>query len=1754
MSASREEIVGALRRSVSENTRLRRQNAALTARLSEPVAVVGMGCRFPGGVGSPGELWDLVASGGVGVSGFPADRGWDVEGLFDPDPDAAGKSYVRVGGFLDDVAGFDAAFFGISPREAVAMDPQQRLLLEVVWEALEDAGIDPLGLRGSRTGVFAGVFGQDYGLAARAKGVEAVGGGDLEGHMTGVLGSVVSGRVAYVLGLEGPAVSVDTACSSSLVALHWAVQSLRSGECDVAVVAGVTVMSSPGSFVEFSRQRGLAVDGVCRSFGEGAGGTVWGEGVGVVVLERVSAARSGGRRVWGVVRGSAVNQDGASNGLTAPNGPSQIRVIQEALANAELNPGDVDVVEGHGTGTVLGDPIEVQALLATYGNGREGEPLWLGSLKSNIGHTQAAAGVGGVIKMIQAMRHGVMPRTLHVDAPTEKVDWSSGSVRLLTEERSWPETGRPRRAAVSSFGVSGTNAHVILELPDEDRPAPFTVPDGPLPVTWTLAAKTRNALAAQADRLAGHLERHPGTRPIDVARTLGTRAAFRLRAAVTGTDHDAMVADLRTLATGGLPPGAATGTATTAKLALVFPGQGSQWIGMGRDLMDSSPVFAGSMRACAEALTEFVDWSLPDVLAGRPDAPSAARVDVLQPVLFSVMVSLAALWRSMGVTPRAVIGHSQGEIAAAHVAGGLSLRDAMRVTALRSLALSELTGSGGTAWAGLSAQDLRGRIAGKYPGLSIAGINGPLSTVVAGVGDELDALLADLAGSGVRTSMIESRFASHSAHIEQVRELLAERLAPVEPRAGTIPFFSTVTGDWLDTRELTAGYWYENLRRTVRFEESVRALHDQGFRTFIESSPHPVLAAAVADTVDDLGGEVTTIGTLRRDRGGQEQILTSAAQAWAAGVPVDWKGMFASAGGRTVELPAYAFQHERYWLKGSAAPGGAAALGLEAARHPLLGAIVELPDSGGVLLTGRLSAHTLPWLADHAVFGQVLLPGAALVELAVHAGGRAGCPVVKELALQAPLVVPPHGSVDLRVTVGEDFADGRTVTVHSRLGGAGEAWTLNAQGLLTSEHATVAALGLTRWPPAGARAVDLDGAYAELASRGYGYGPAFQGLKALWRRGKEIFAEVRAPAGVERETGFVLHPALLDAVLHAGLLSSDPAEVRLPFSWEGVRSHGAGAPVLRARIAPTAEPETVSVQVADETGRLVLSVRSLMTRRISMRQLTAAGAAGTPEGLYEVTWSPVTSGPGAEKVEWRRWTERDEAAGSLDAVVFSARPVEGDVVGGTHEATHRALRVVQEWLADERFPKTVLAIVTRGAMASPDGEVGDLAGSAVWGLVRSAQSEHPGRIVLIDTDTDIDIETGASGLEPLLAAALAAREPQLVSRAGVLYAARLSRAVPPSPDGPEKTTPLSGGTVLITGGTGGVGAVLARHLVTEHKAARVVLASRRGPDAPGAERIKEELADLNALVDVVACDVSDREAVTALVAEMPDDLPLTGVIHAAGVLDDGVVESLTPQRLDTVLAAKADAAWYLHEATRDLDLPMFVLCSSASGALGGPGQANYAAANTFLDGLAAHRRAGGSPALSVSWGLWAQSGDMVAHLTDAERERLRRDGVVGMAPGQACALFDAAVGHGFTHVVAAEWDRSALRAKAGTGQLPPLLAGLVPAIRRTATGAGDGGPGLAHRLTGLDRPEQRLLVLNVIRDRVAAVLGHADREAIQAEDSFFELGLDSLSALQIRNQLMTATGLHVPVRVFYSNPTPATLTDHLHQQLLDGLK
>ncbi|RBM23856.1 type I polyketide synthase [Streptomyces sp. PT12] len=1562
MTTSPEQLVEALRASLMEVENLRQQNDELTAALSEPVAIVGMACRYPGGVRSPEDLWRLVVDEVDAISAFPGDRGWDLDGLFDPDPENVGTSYTQEGGFVQGAVNFDAEFFRISPREALAMEPQQRVLLEAAWEAIERAGIDAATLKGSRTGVFIGAGAPGYGTDLAEIPEEA------QGYtLTGIASSVISGRVSYSLGLEGPAVTVDTACSSSLVALHQAVQALRQGECSLALAGGVTIMSSPGVFQEFSRQRGLSPDGRCKAFASAADGTGWSEGVGVLLVERLSDARRNGHRVLAVVRGSAVNQDGASNGLTAPNGPSQQRVIRQALANARLTVDQVDAVEAHGTGTRLGDPIEAQALLATYGRRTATDrPLRLGSIKSNLGHAQAASGVVGVIKMVMALHHGLLPKTLHVDEPTPHVDWESGAVRLLTEAEPWPETGEARRAAVSSFGVSGTNAHIILEQGEahetaEPPPVPPTATTDVVP--WIVSGRGPGGLARVAEQLAAFVDRADSTGPREIAAALDRhRAVLDQRAVVVGASRTELLAGLRALAAEEPAPQLVVGEGSAAaQPVFVFPGQGAQWSGMALELADAFPTFDAALTECGTALAPFVDWDLRQELAG-----DLARVDVVQPASWAVMVSLARLWESFGVTPAAVVGHSQGEIAAAVVADALSIEDGARVVALRSKVIAEgLAGRGGMASVALPAATVQQRLDadGHAELLAVAAVNGPSATVVSGEPAALDALIAAYEAEEVRVRRIAVDYASHSPHVESIRDELLRVLAPVAPRSARVPFYSTVDGGLIDAAALDADYWVRNLRETVEFAPVVSELIGEGFNSFVECSAHPVLAVGVADA-----GAEAVVGSLRRGEGGAARFVTSLAEAFVGGVRIDWTPLLGTpaTGDLRGQLPTYPFQATRYWLE-SAAP----------------------KDTGGetdetkARFWAAVENEDLPALAD-------------TLDLEPD---------------QLREVLPALAAWRRRAD--EDFVI--------------DSWRYQ-----------------TAWRPV------TEPARTTLAGTW---------LLAVSATGGE------QPWLAEAETALIEH----------------------------------GARVARLSIDPTAD-------------------------RVSLATTLAAESAAVPDLTGVLSLLPLDETPHPEYPS----TARGFAATLTLLQALADTGVEAPL-----------------WCATSGAVSTGVS----DPLTSPTQ-------AQTWGLGRVAAEESQDRWGgLVDLPATPEPRSRAR-----LAAVLAGldHEDQLAVRRSGVYAHRLVRGAWGEGRAPRPWRPE--GTALVTGGTGALGGHVARWLAREG-APHLLLLSSRGPDAPGAAQLAAELTASGSRVTVVACDIADRDALAAVIADIPAELPLRTVVHTAAVLDDGVIDSLTPAQLERVERVKVRGAAHLDELTAELDVSTFVLFSSFAGLFGVAGQGNYAPGNAYLDALARARRARGLPATSVAWGHWAGGGIASG---DAE-EHLRRRGGAEMDPETALRAFRKVLDHDETAVALAhiEWGGQAAgaptvdsRPRPYLGELAEVRQLLAAAEQRPATAPGAPGESgaLPDRLAQLPRGERERAVLDLVTGQIAAVLGHGSPEAVDAGRPFRELGFDSLTSVELRNRLGVDTGLKLPATLVFDHPTPQALAAHLRGLVLEGIE
>jgi acyl transferase domain-containing protein/NADPH:quinone reductase-like Zn-dependent oxidoreductase/short-subunit dehydrogenase/aryl carrier-like protein len=2079
--------------------------AAVAAADEEPIAIVGMSCRMPGGVRSPEDLWDMVSGAVSGVGDFPPNREWGLTYLDMSDADGLGVTKVHSGGFVYDADEFDAAFFGISPREALTMDPQQRLLMEASWEALERAGIDPAALRGSRTGVFTGTFAADYGgILPNIVEEDSAETYMLTGHAT----SVTSGRVSYTLGLEGPAVTIDTACSASLVALHLAAQSLRSGESTLALAGGVTVHATAGWLGWFAAQRGLAPDGKSKAYSENADGVGMAEGVGVLVVERLSDARRLGHRVLALVRGSAVNQDGASNGLTAPNGLSQQRVIKAALANASLSPSDVDVVEGHGTGTRLGDPIEAQALIATYGRGHAADnPLWLGSLKSNIGHSMAAAGVAGVIKMVEAIQHSTVPATLYAEEPTAKVDWSSGTVRLATETVPWPRVDRARRAGISSFGISGTNAHVIIEqAPAEDTeiapelgraPGDATAP-APV-VLWPLSGRGSAGLAGQSGRVAEFAAATPDVDAVDVGWSLAsTRSGLEQRAVVWGRGLDDLLSGSNVLASGGEALNAVTGSVGTAGgVGFVFSGQGAQRLAMGRELYDGYPVFAQAFDAVCVELDQHLDGSVAAVVHGD-DADLVNETMWAQSGLFAIEVALCELLKSWGVTPQVVGGHSIGELAAAYIAGVWSLADAAKVVAARGRLMQALPRGGAMVALTASEAVVRQTIADAGVGdeVGLAAVNAAESVVLSGVESAVEQVVERLTAQGVRAKRLRVSHAFHSPLMEPMLEEFAAVVRTARLSTPKISLVSGLTGRVVNEEVTDPQYWVRHVREAVRFADAVDSLRVAGIRTFIEIGPD----AALTPMVSALPGEAW-LPALRRARPEPESIVAALAGLYVRGGTVDWTGFYAGSGANWIDLPTYAFQAQRFWLAPDSGSADAAGLGLIAADHPMLGAAVELPESGGLILTGRLSTASHPWLADHVVAGAVVVPGTALVEMAMRAADEAGCARIAELVIEAPMVIPEAGSVRVQIALeGADDSGRRDFTIYGRQDGEDEApWVRHAAGVLDPEDGpALGDTGMTQWPPAGAEAIDVETFYPDLAQAGLAYGPVFQGVRAAWRRDEEVFAEIALPDGVS-VGGFAVHPALLDASLQViGLAAEGERKLEVPFAWSDVTVHAVDAIAARVRIAPG--PGGTSVTLADATGGPIASAGSLTLRELPAHVLDPK-AVLSREALFRVDWQPAAIAADAEQ-DLSGWAVLGSDGGldlpgvpryadlsALIAAIADGAAAPETVVTcclglergadidaqAAHDAILDALALVQSWLIAEPLAASRLVVVTQRTVDAGAESAIELAGAGVWGLLRVAVAENPGRVVAVDVD-----DLASAG--PLVVAAAATGEAELAVRSGQVRVPRLLRAgsalevpadhsswqlhyegqgtlqclrivpteneitplepgqvrvalraagvnfrdvltvlgVYPGPPGPlglegsgvvlevgpevtalavgdlvmglftggfspvvvaderrlipmprgwtfaqaaaapvafatayhalvelaglhdgesvlihaaaggvgiaavqlaqhlgatvygtashskwpivegngvprehiassrdlefedafrtategrgvdvvlnslagdfidaslrlmvrggrfvemgktdlrdgdgitaqygvsyqafdllEKGTDQIGailsalsslfqtgalkappaacwdvrraaeafrylsqgrnigkvvltlpsspstatpegnaGAVLVTGASGALGELVARHLAGSGKAGSLVLASRRGAAADGAAKLAADLAQSGTEARFVACDVAERAQVTELFDTLKrENTRLTGVVHTAGVLDDAVFGALTPERTEKVLRPKIDAAWHLHELTRELDLSTFVLFSSVAGIFGGAGQGNYAAGNTFLDALAGHRRRQGLPATALAWGPWqveSGTGGMTGHLGTGDWERMARQGLKPISGPDGMALLDHGSNAGEAVLVAAKLDLGRF-AQSSDGPLP-LLSQLVSRgagsgrKRRADRNAARAQEGLSARLATLSPEEQRQALLQLLRQQTAMVLGLGSPDAVDEQRSFRDLGFDSLTAVELRNRINSATGLQLPATMTFDYPTPGALADRIAEEL-----
>ncbi|WP_329101434.1 type I polyketide synthase [Micromonospora sp. NBC_01699] len=1782
----------------------------------EPIAVVGVGCRFPGGVVGPGGLWELLVAGGEGVGVVPGDR-WDVDEFFDGDPDVAGRMYTRWGHFVSGVDGFDAGFFGVSPREAVSLDPQQRLLLEVAWEALEHAGQVPARLVGSRTGVFVGIGTDDYSLMLRSADpatMDAYTG-------TGNAFSVAAGRLSYLLGLQGPSLAVDTACSSSLVAVHLACRSLRSGESNLALAGGVHLVLTPEGTIYLSRAKALSPDGRCKTFDASADGYGRGEGCGVVVLKRLSDARRDGDRVLAVIRGSAVNHDGPSSGLTVPNGLAQQELIRTALTDAGVTPADIDYVEAHGTGTSLGDPIEIDALAAALGEGRAPDrPVLVGSVKTNIGHLEAAAGIAGLIKLVLALQQETIPPHLHLRTPNPHIAWEKLPVEVTADGRPWPRNERPRIAGVSSFGMSGTNAHVIVaEAPAAEAPDIALTRDVHV---LPLSARDDAALRVVAQRYADLLEGGASFGLVCAAAGV-SRSHFPHRLAVVASDAAEAVTRLRGWLAGGEHRSITHGVVEAGRrprIGWLFTGQGAQSVGMARGLYESEPVFRAELDRCAELLAGELDRPLLEVLfQGEGEAAQELldQTGFTQPVLFAVEWALARLWRHWGVEPEVVAGHSVGELVAACVAGVFSLEDGLRLVAARGRLMQALPAGGAMLAVSLPVERVTSLLAGTD--VVVAAVNSPVETVVAGPVDAVAVVGEKATADGVKTTALHVSHAFHSPLMASMVPAFRQVAEAVAFKSARRTVVSNVTGGVAGQEISMPGYWVDHVLAPVRFADGAVTVVGQGCTVVQEIGPHPVLLAAARQSVADDTG-VAWVPSLRRNRDDWQQMMTAVATLYTRGVDLDWKSVTGGVSTASVDLPTYPFQRQRYWA--SVAPRQNANPPAEGGTHPLLGRNLTSPALASTVFETTLAPASHPLLTEHRIYDQIVVPGAHhLTMLAAATDSQGTATAIADVVFPQPMLLADGQARVVQVVIGTATDDGAPIQLVSR-STDDPTWTTHATATLRpaddesgTPHETPAVIQerCTADPDY------VDWFYDSGWRDGLELDAGFRWQSRIWRRDGEALCRMRAVEDTDRQDRYVLHPGLIDAsfqIVGATLPTAGREfAVYVPLGLDRFRlhrAHPADRPLWgHARLRPGSDPNdetlTADVRLIDDDGQVVAESRGLHLKRAERSALLRAGQSQATGLLHEIAWQPqpAASAPAEGPGRWLLCADRNGVGTAVAAalrarghqvvvvhpglsqeavgehtwqvdpadptqvtsllrtvaadrdvpfrgavLLWGAIPADGEPeLAGLDVAQARTLRAALHLLrglaAVAGGTAARLHLVTRGAFPAGQATVA-VAQTPLWGLGNVIELEHPelwgGQVDLDPAATDT--EAAAALVGELLAPPTGDR---IAVRGGERLAARLvpQRTVPA---GDPAVTVAGDGTYLITGGLGALGLAVARWLVARG-AGHLILVGRREPTG-ATETVLDDLRRAGAAVTVAQADVTRADDVTRLLTAIPADRPLRGVVHAAGVLDDGVLLQQPWENFVRVLAPKVAGGWNLHRATRDLPLDFFVLFSSAASLLGSTGQANYAAANAFLDGLAHHRRSLGLPAVSVNWGPWTEAG-MAARAGQTEG-RWAALGIGGITPEQGIEVLEQILHADPVQVGVLPVTWSTYLRRFPPGDEPALLRELARTARagERRAAVATPGPRLAERLAAA-APQDRLdLLRQHVRGQVVAVLGLPATYHLEPRQKFFEIGLDSLMAIELKNTLQSQLGKPLPSTVVFEYPTVEALTTYLAQDVL----
>jgi myxalamid-type polyketide synthase MxaE and MxaD len=1799
---------------------------------NEPIAIIGVGCRFPG-ASNPAAFWQLLRDGVDAISEVPADR-FDQHAFYDADPASPGKMNTRWGGFVEQVDRFDANFFGISPREALRMDPQQRLLLEVTWETLQDAGQVPECLAGTQVGVFIGISTNDYGRLQwnDLAHIDAYAG-------TGNALSIAANRISYLFDFRGPSVALDTACSSSLVAVHLACDSLRSGESTLALAGGVNLILSPAVAINFTKAGAMAPDGRCKAFDARANGYVRSEGAGVVVLKPLANAVADGDPIYAVICGSAINQDGRSNGLMAPNPLAQEAVLREAYRQAAVSPGQVQYVEAHGTGTFLGDPIEAKALGTVLAVERPaGRTCAVGSVKTNLGHLEAAAGIAGLIKVALALRNREIPRSLHFATPNPLIPFAELPLHVQTALGPWPTESGPALAGVSSFGFGGTNAHMVLQE------APSPIPGRPAaewrPETYLLplSARSPKALESLARAWQDFLATPECTASLpDVCYTASVRLGHHdHRLAVTGDSPAHLIESLEAFLRGEARPGLSSGRKPSAhrrKLVFVFPGQGSQWFGMGRRLLEREAVFREVIERCDRAMRPYGDWSLLAELTVTDAAQSRLNeIDIIQPALFAMQVALAVLWRSWGIEPQAVVGHSLGEVAAACVAGALSFDDAVRVVCQRSRLFKRTVGQGAMAAVELSIEDARRVLVGFEDRVSIAVNNGPTSTVLSGDPVALAAIVDQLQRGDIFCRMVNVDFAAHSPQMEPLRADFLQALAGLQPRAESVPITSTVTGKAIHGLEFDALYWARNMREPVLFSAALQRLVEDGHDIFLEVSPNPILLAAMQQGFHHFGQEATALASLRRDVDEHTVLFGTLGALYALGYSIDWPLIYRS-GGRCVSLPLYPWQRERCWFEPSTGTHQEQVSRSGTGKHPLLGWHFESAYPAGThFWETTLDKNFLPYLDDHRIQGVAVLPASAYVEmaLAVAAEVFAGRSVaLKDIEFRKALFLPEGGTHTIQIIVSEGREGTASFHIYGRAGGvvqSGNAWSLYATGRICPQqdngdipaddkHET---LGEMR-----TRCVDeMSGQdyYRRLDECGIHYGPFFQGIVRLWRSNGDVLGEVQVPAGAEADLDRVpVHPAILDAGLQvfaaavaAVASENDGQGIYLPSRIDQVRVYGQPGRHAwsHARVQHRkADATTGDVRLLDEAGQLAVAIQGVRFEYLG-EDTQRASVAHLDDWLYAFHWQSKGHAAGepsasSSRGSWLIFTDRGGVGDALSALL-QARGDQGILIapGDSYEQTdggHYRIRperpedisrlfraalvsdqpgcrgVVHLWSLDAAGPEETTAasltaaqtlgcgsvlllvqelartespdpprlwLITRGAQAV--GETRSLlsvAQSPLWGLGRVIAQEHPtfwGGLVDLEGGTSPPAAAANQVLEEISSAD---GEDQLAFRQGRRYVGRLVRHRPSA----TQARPLKWRTdasYLITGGFGDLGLLVARWMVEQGARRLILLGRTRLPPRPDWSSVESgsrlarqitvirELESLGASIHLASVDVADEGELGGFLGEFRAQgwPPIRGIVHAAGVLQDGLLVQLDATALNAVLRPKVMGGWLLHRLLQDHPLDFFVLFSSAGAVLGQPGQGNYAAANAFLDVLAHHRQAQGQPALSIDWGAWAGAGFADSLGGRRLTARLALLGISSIAPRQGLDMLGWLLGQRASQVVAVPVNWKNYREFHPAGSVAPLLSELAREEAEVARPAGRASE-WRDAILAAEPAQRQQLLQSYLSEQVARVLGLSPSK-LDLDQPLIHLGLDSLMTVELKSRIAVDLKVNVPVAKF----------------------